>query len=223
MLIKSKLLAVNILALSFLFTAQSADAARTTCVSNYGQCGGTTYTGATNCCNSNFYCSTQNAYWAGCESKTTSTTIAPTTGKTSTSTTCSTSSKTTSTSLKQTTSSSSTSTSTSCSTSTSSTSCVPNYSQCGGTTYTGATNCCNSNFYCSTQNAYWAGCETRTSTTLSVSTSASTSTSSSSTTSTISNSATGSSTSYCFVTGTYPSSSAVPSNIVYASCSTLNF
>ncbi|GMG28660.1 unnamed protein product [Ambrosiozyma monospora] len=76
--------------LSLTFLALCADATANSCVNQYYQCGGSNWTGATECCDG-YYCSTANPYYAQCvvatNTKTTSTSSKTTSSSTSSKTT----------------------------------------------------------------------------------------------------------------------------------------
>ncbi|KAH3681293.1 hypothetical protein WICPIJ_007754, partial [Wickerhamomyces pijperi] len=150
---------------------------QTTCVPNtaYGQCGGTTWSGNTNCV-SGYYCSSMNDWFFQCVPGTSAdqvfgktSSVVTTTSTTSASTSKTTSSTSTSTFTSKTASSTPTTSTTSTSTSTSSTATITNndsntsaapntaYGQCGGTTWSGNTNCV-SGYYCSSMNDWFFQC-----------------------------------------------------------------
>ncbi|KAK6522431.1 hypothetical protein TWF281_002992 [Arthrobotrys megalospora] len=120
-------------------TSSSAAATSTAAlVPAYGQCGGLTYFGATECV-PGYICSKSNTFYSQCILDPNSSSMAASTSAPSTSTTPATTTSSTS------------------STSTSSTALAAAYAQCGGLTYVGPTKCV-SGYYCSKSNDFYSQC-----------------------------------------------------------------
>ncbi|KAK5032531.1 hypothetical protein LTS07_003939 [Exophiala sideris] len=147
------------------------------CATNYGQCGGSNWGGAT-CCQGGWTCQYQNDFYYQCvEPSSTSVTTIATTGPTTTNTpsrittttvpTTTTTLKTSTTTAKATTTSTTTTmtttttktTTTKATTTTanSKSSCATPYAQCGGWFWNGAT-CCSSGYRCQEQNIFYSQC-----------------------------------------------------------------